>query len=277
MNIKIVHQRYELLLETYRDLLAQKNVRTKQRLLEIIKLDLEKLTHALLEVKAQRAQVVLGHFFAKQSQLLPQITAALVEDSIYHLGFEIHEPLDLVLHGMDHWISKTRRTHQCDLAISDLLRFPASPQFQERVAAYTEIMRIWIVVDGQRLMLELFDIHRPVDLFLDAGKPKLTHRNFNCLVTRSGLVAEDRQRATLLFNSDPIWHYAFHIQQIEDVMQLHHDLQAVATEDPNYRLPYDAPVHNPGDGSFHTKIIHQLSGQELEFVAHDSTHAANHR
>lgn len=275
VNIKTVHQSYESLLDTYSDLLGRKNVHTKQRLLEIIKLDLDKLTHALLEVKAQRANVVLSNFFAGQSELLPQISASLVQDSIYHLGFEIHEPLDLVLQGMDHWIAKTRRTMRCDLQISDVLRFPASPQFQQRVGAYTEIMRIWIQVEGRRLMLELFDMHRPVDNFLDAGRPKLTHRNFDCLVTRKKVLAEDTRRSAQLFNTDSIWHYAFHVQ-MDDVMQLHADLQALAAQDATYLLPYQAPVHNPGDGSFHTKIINQKIGQELEFVAHDATYAANH-
>lgn len=270
INIKTLHQSYEALLHAHRDSLARKNVWTKQRLLEIIKLDLDKLTHALLEVKARQASVVLHTFFAGQNPLLPPMTGCLQEDAIDHLGFEIHEPLDLVLQGMDHWIAKTRCALRCELQIRKVVRFPASAAFQQRVGATTEIMRIWIQVEGRTLMLELFDIQRPVDGFLADGAPRLTHRNFDCLVTRREIAAEDTRRAARLFSRDAIWHYAFLVRSTDDVMQLHTDLQALAARDITYLLPYATPVQNRGDGSFHTKIINRQLAQELEFVAHDS-------
>lgn len=266
INIKALHTNYEEILETHRTLLGHKNVRTKQRLIQIIKLDLDKLTHALLEVKENQARLVLHRFFARHLSLLLDITARLESNYIYHLGFEVHEPLDLVLYGINHWITKTQRTIRCDLQVNEFLRFPASAAFQKRVGAYTEIMRIWIQVDGRALMLELFDIHRPVDAFLADGAPKLTHRNFDCLLTHDNLAARNYQRFAHLFNPDEIWHYAFSFQNAADVRQLHRDLQALAARDATYVLPYQAPVENRGDGSLHTKIINVQNKLELEFV-----------
>jgi hypothetical protein len=265
-SVKAIYSSYEELLHTHRELLGCKNVCTKQRLIQIIKLDLDKLTHALLEVKENRALWVLNTFFARQPALLPSITARLANNYIYHLGFEIHEPLDLVLHGINHWIARTQRTFQSDLQIHKFLRFPASLAFQQRVGAYTEIMRIWIQVDGRALMLELFDMQRPVDAFLAGGAPKLTHRNFDCLLVRGSRAAGNQPRVAHLFNPDDIWHYAFYVRNAAAVLQLHTYLQALAAHDATYVLPYPTPVQNHGDGSLHTKIINLQSELEVEFV-----------
>jgi len=268
INVRTLSQAYTGLLQTHGELLARKNVHSKQRLLQIIKLDLDKLTHALLEVRSRRARPVLNRFFAGHKSLLPDIAERLAGDAIDHLGFEIHEPLDLVLHGLNHWITRTRRSFQCSLEIQDFLRFPASHPFQRRVGGYTEIMRIWIRVQERTLMLELFDIYRPVDGFFADGSPKsLTHRNFDCLVAPAGSTGEDARTVESLFQRDAIWHYAFRVKSFEDVMHLHEDLQRLAAQDHIYRLPYDAPVRNLGDGSLHTKIVHQAAGLEVEFVA----------
>ena len=268
INIKTLSQSYAGLFLTHGELLQRKNVRSKQRLLQIIKLDLDKLTHALLEVKERRAGPILTRFFAGHKTLLPAIAGRLEQNVIDHLGFEIHEPLDLVLHGLDHWLTKTRRTFQASLAIQDFLRFPASTAFQQRVGGYTEIMRLRVQVNGQTLMLELFDIHRPVDEFFVSVRPKpLIHRNFDCLVTSAGIKDKDMGQVESLFQGDEIWHYAFRVRGGAEVMQLHEELQALAVSDPTYRLPYAAPVHNAGDGSLHTKIIHQAADLELEFIA----------
>jgi hypothetical protein len=268
IDIKTLSQSYAGLLLTHSELLQRKNVRSKQRLLQIIKLDLNKLTQALLEVKERRAWPILTHFFAGHKTLLSAIAGRLEQNVIDHIGFEIHEPLDLVLHGLEHWLTKTRRTFQCRLAIQDFLCFPASTAFQQRVGGYTEIMRLWVQVNGQTLMLELFDIHRPVDEFLAGGRPQpLRHRNFDCLVTPTGIKDKDIAQAESLFQGDEIWHYAFRVRSFADVWQLHEELQTLAVGDPTYRLPYAAPVHNAGDGSLHTKIIHQAADLELEFIA----------
>jgi len=275
INISAVYQNYAALLDRHAALLASKNVRTKQRLLEIIKLDLDKLTYALLALKTEQADVVLRTFFAGQDKHLAAILATLARETIDHLGFEIHEPLDLVLQGLDHWMAKTRRTLGCALHISQVLRFPASAAFQQRVGAPTEIMRLWMQVEGRTLKLELFDIQRPVDGFLTTGAPRLAHRNFDCLITSSKGAAVDGGRLARLFSTDPIWHYAFWVRTPADIVQLHTALQALTATDPAYRLPYAAPVQNRGDGSFHTKIINQRLAQEVEFVAHAATHVSS--
>ncbi len=268
INIKTLNQSYAGLFHTHGEPLRRKNVHSKQRLLQIIKLDLDKLTHALLEVKERRTWPLLKNFFADHEALLPKITARLEGNAIDHLGFEIHEPLDLVLHGLNHWMTKTRRTFQCSLEIHDFLRFPASDAFQTRVGGYTEIMRLWIQLNERTLMLELFDIHRPVDEFFAKGLPKpLTHRNFDCLVTHTGTVGRDAEQVKSLFQGDAIWHYALPVRSFADVMQLHEELQTLTAGDPTYRLPYAAPVRNRGDGSLHTKIINRAADLEIEFVA----------
>lgn len=268
INIRTLSQAYAGLLQTHGELLARKNVHSKQRLLQIIKLDLDKLTHALLEVRSGSARPVLNGFFADHAAILPPILARLAGETIDHLGFEIHEPLDLVLQGLNHWLTKTRRSFQCSLEIQDFLRFPASHPFQKRVGGYTEIMRIWIRVQERTLMLELFDIYRPVDDFFADGRPKaLTHRNFDCLVTHPDTTGSAAHNVESLFLGDAIWHYAFRVRRFEDVIFLHEKLQALAAQDPIYHLPYDGPVRNLGDGSLHTKIVNRASGLEVEFVA----------
>jgi len=267
-DIKTVNQSYEGLLQSHSELLRRKNVHSKWQLLQIIKMDLDKLTHALLEVRARDAWSVLSNFFPDHHMMLPSIIDRLKEESIDHLGFEIHEPLDLVLHGLNHWMEKTRSTFYCSLEIQKTLRFPASQAFQKRVGGYTEIMRLWVQLNQRTLLLELFDIHRPVDSFLSSELPKqLVHRDFNCLVTQTDAFVQENQKVEPLFEGDSIWHYAFQVKTPQDVIALHSDLEKLVDEDPIYILPYDAPVQNLGDGSFHTKIINQSSDLEIEFVA----------
>ena len=64
-----------------------------------------------------------------------------------------------------------------------------------------------------------------------------------------------------------MWSAAFD----EDVVR--HELQILAERDSTYFLPYTAPVHNPHDGSFHTKVVHRsdVERRELEFVTHFAT------
>jgi hypothetical protein len=266
--VREVNRLCDGLLTTHTELLGQKNIRRKRELIQVIKVDLDKLAHALLEVKENRPQPVLAEFFAAAPVDLAAIVARLAEDRIYHVGFEIHEPLDLVLYGIEHWIGEARHALGANMRVKDLLRFPASPAFQKRVSAYTEIMRIWLEVNDRSLMLELFDIRRPVGEDLAAGSLPVKHRNFQGLF--SDPVPGHDERMARLFGDDEIWHYALHVRRPADVTELHAELQALAAGDSTYFLPYAAPVHNPHDGSFHTKVVHRSSGErrELEFVTH---------
>ena len=156
------------------------------------------------------------------------------------------------------------------MKVLTFLRFPASPAFQTRVNAFWEIMRIWLVVNGRTLMLELFDIHRPADSVLDAA-PRLTHRNFHGLAEDDeDLAVGHPERVAHLFSNDQIWHYALYAKRPADVSELHSEFLSLAARDSNFILPYDEPIHNPHDDSFHTKIIHKpgpAGGRlELEIV-----------
>jgi hypothetical protein len=268
--VREVNRLCDGLLATHTLLLDRKNIRRKRELIQVIKVDLDKLAHALLEVKENHSATVLAEFFGEVPVDQSAIAARLAEDRIYHVGFEIHEPLDLVLYGIEHWIREARHTLGASMRVRHFLRFPASPAFQKRVDAYTEIMRIWLDVNDRTLMLELFDIHRPVDSDLAAGALPVKHRNFQGLF--SDPVPGHTERMERLFGDDDIWHYALHVRRPADVTELHAELEALARRDSLYFLPYAAPVHNPHDGSFHTKVVHRASGSagrmELEFVTH---------
>lgn len=258
------------LLRSHTELLARKNIHRKLELFRVIRLDLDKLTHALTELRVNCAQDVLQKFFGDAADC-DAIGRRLTGSQIGHVGFEIHEPLSLVLHGLRHWIEQSKRLLGADMQIRDYLRFPASSAFQKRVAAPAEIMRLWLDVEGQVLMLELFDIYRPIDPVL-ANSPKPTHRNFHGLFRPEGSAAAHRQRLSRLFADDEIWHYAFHVAQPEDVRELHAELRRLAEVHSGYFLPYAEPVHNEHDRSFHTKIVRHGSVRqgsarlELEFV-----------
>ena len=260
----------EEMLRSHGDLLGTKSIASKRQLIQAIKLDLDKLTHALVEVKMNRGPAVLAAFFGESDFDPAAIAARLADETIYHVGFEIHEPISLVLHGIHHWIEHSRQALGAEMEVREFLRFPASPAFQKRVGAYAEIMRIWLQVNGRDLMLELFDIHRPADSVLDAA-PKLTHRNFHGLVQDEDPAADGHpERVLRLFSDDEIWHYALYAKRPADVSELHADLQTLAAREAGFFLPYAAPVHNPHDDSFHTKIVRQPSPtggrMELEFV-----------
>jgi hypothetical protein len=268
--VREVNRLCDGLLATHTELLGRKNIRRKRELIQVIKVDLDKLAHALLEVKENRPDPVLAEFFGTAAVDLPAISARLAEERIYHVGFEIHEPLDLVLYGIEHWIREARHTLGASMRVKEFLRFPASPAFQKRVGAYTEIMRIWLEVNDRTLMLELFDIHRPVDEELASGALPVKHRNFQGLF--SDPVPGHADRMARLFGDDEIWHYALHVRTPGDVNELHAELQILAGRDGSYFLPYTAPVHNPHDGSYHTKVVHRAGDgagrMEVEFVTH---------
>jgi hypothetical protein len=267
--VREVNRLCDGLLATHTEFLDRKNIRRKRELIQVIKVDLDKLAHALLEVKENRPGPVLEEFFTAPVDRAA-ISARLAEDRIYHVGFEIHEPLDLVLYGIEHWIREATHALGAQMRVKDYLRFPASPAFQKRVGAYTEIMRIWLQVNDRALMLELFDIHRAVDAELASGGLPVKHRNFQGLFADP--VPGHRERMARLFGDDEIWHYALHVRRPADVTELHAELQELAERESGYFLPYTAPVHNPHDGSFHTKVVHRAGGatgrMELEFVTH---------
>ncbi len=267
-QVKRVNQLCDSLLASHAELLERKNIRAKRELIQVIKVDLDKLAHALLEVKERTPAPVVAEFFDPSFSGQDAICARLADERIYHVGFEIHEPLDLVLFGIDHWIQQAKAALGVAMRVKDFLRFPASPAFQKRVGGYTEIMRIWLEVDERTLMLELFDIHRPVNAEITAGLVEITHRNFDGLFLDP--VPGHGARMERLFGADGIWHYALHVKSPADVLELQAQFEGLAAVDDSYFLPYAAPVHNPHDRSYHTKFVRRACESaprmELEFV-----------
>jgi hypothetical protein len=266
--VRHLNQLCEDLLVSHRELLGHKNIRRKQQLIRAIRLDLDKLTHALVETKENEARSVLRTFFG-ESGLVSGICDRLADQNIYHVGFEIHEPIALVLFGIRHWIEHSRRALDVHMAVREYLHFPASQAFQTRVGANAEIMRIWLEVNDRVLMLELFDIQRPADSIL-AAAPEMTHRNFHPLFNSHESEAGHPHRLARLFASDEIWHYAFHVKSPADVEEIHRELEEIAAREAGFAMAYRAPVHNRYDGSFHTKVIRAGNASaarlELEFV-----------
>lgn len=267
-QVRRINQLCDGMLASHTELLARKNIRAKRELIQIIKVDLDKLAHAMLEVKERRPEAVLSDFLGESLAAHPGILGRLAEDRIYHVGFEVHEPMDLVLFGIDHWIHQAKLALGVEMRVKSFMRFPASAAFQQRVAAYTEIMRIWLEVNERTLMLELFDIHRPVDDKITAGLVEITHRNFDGLFLDP--VPGHERRMARLFGADAIWHYALHVKTPADVLDLQSEFEALAGSNTEYFLPYTAPVHNQHDHSFHTKIVRRANAagrrMELEFV-----------
>lgn len=255
----------EQIFNTWREPLAVKNIHTQQALLEIIKVDFEKIIHALLEAYSRPVQQIAADFFAEQTDILDEILPILEGKRPYHLGFEVHEPLDLVVLGFEAWFAKARQSLGVTIQVIKMLRFPASQAFQSRVGAYTEIMRIWIQVNQRKIMLELFDIHHPVQYSLPAPQTN-NHRILNSLNLQCGFLPDHHHTMRHLFQDDPIWHYAIYVDSPERVRALHTRFQDLAAQQPHYHMACQNPIENLHDGSFHTKITHQTNRLELEFV-----------
>jgi len=154
--LRELHRLSGELLLLHGGLLKNKNIHRRGDLARAIRLDLDKLAEALIEVGDTSAPEVLGRFFEGDC---PGIRGWLGSDRIYHVGLEIQEPLALVLDSIRLWGER----ENADMRLRDFLRFPASEAFQRCVAAPAEIMRIWLEVNGRTLMRELFDIFRPTD------------------------------------------------------------------------------------------------------------------
>lgn len=280
--ISALNSQYDELLRAHGEPLQRKNVHSKHDLIQVIKLDLDKLTHGLVELQDTAAADVLQDFFSDSAMDVADVDRRLQQPYINHVGFEIYEPLDLTVFGIQRWIELSRATLGANIKIQTSLRFPASAAFQQRVGAYTEILRIGLRVNDRMLMLELFDISRPLDEVLLAGRHNPTHRNFHGLFSDEHAPPGHRQRLAQLFASDRIWHYAFHVRHPTDVVALHAQLLALAASNAGFSVPYEQPIHNRHDRSFHTKVISHATQMrarmEIEFVteyvesaAHGST------
>ena len=261
---------FKALLRSNQELLQQKNSYDPVSLLELIKADHRKVLLALTEVKSRRVRALLQTFFAGHDTLLDMIYSVVELERLFHVGFEIYEPMDLVVAGFDHWSLRFERLLNTQIRVVRSLRFPASAAFQNRVKASAEVMRIWMWVNGHELMLELFDIHRPAQ-----HVPALIHGQFNALDLRNRLIAPGLAPDHDLvlqhhFGNDFIWHYAIAVHEMRSVEMLHSAFERFVGRHKGFQLAYPACVYNRHDGSYHTKIIHPLKHLELEFVNHAS-------
>lgn len=256
----------EDLLRSYQKPLGDKDVLSEQDLVKIIKIDCEKIYFALTELSKKNIAQILQEFFGKESEHIPDILAYSKKKELCHIGFEIYEPLDMVLEGFRHAFDRLNGSVGIQFAIRKVLRFPASESFQNRVNAYTEIMRIWVELNGREFMLELFDIHRPVEIFSVERKHRINKLLADTILRAGEENHIDSNSRRNVFSRDNIWHYAIDVRSSEDVLQLHEYLKKFVVDRNTYILPFENIVHNPNDGSFYSKIINKDLGIELEFV-----------
>ncbi|MDO9263749.1 MAG: hypothetical protein Q7U02_07275 [Desulfosalsimonadaceae bacterium] len=235
--------------------------------MKIIRFDFEKIIYALLEVKNKTASQVINAFFGQvKNELLDQFTKT-EETLLYHFGFEINQPMDLVLSSFHYWIKKFNQAFGDNtIDIVKYLRFPASEAFQKRVNAYVEIMRIWIKLDQREVMLELFDIHHPLSIPILKEKNG-DKRNSANLSDPGNSDSEDYYLETArLFVKDSIWHYAVYVNEPDQVLKLHNFFKELSNKNSEFMLPFQQLVNNIHDGSLYTKIINKIKCMEIEFV-----------
>ena len=251
------------LMTLYQAQLTAKAILSSNDLIQTIAIDFEKIMHALLEVRNKPSDCVIDDFFGTEHSISPYAKSLLKSSKMFHVGLEVYEPLDVVLYGFDQWIRRSREVLGMDIHMSRHLRFAASMAFQQRVGAFAEIVRVWLKVDDEQLMLELFDIHRPAQ----TRQSGTNTRNLNLLLNNNGIYPNHDLAMKKLFSQDKIWHYALELQSAEMVDALHDEVVMLAKQNPIYRVVYSQPVHNIQDLSYHTKIINTAIQTEVEFVA----------
>ncbi len=256
--------RVALLLNTYSSLLNTKQIDNEQALSEVLSCDFEKVFHALVEIQSVDANQVLENFFSDCSISIPPILVNNCSYKLSHVGFEICEPLDIVMENLPLWIEKLSSIFSKTVTLKKELRFSASVAFQKRVNATVEILCLWLQIDEQLLMLELFDIAHPITHLLPSGQTLLNPFDANKNEPHQALAMR------YFFQNDSIWHYSISVGNKEVVQQLHEEFTILTTQQPHYKLAYPTPIQNHYDGSFHTKLIDVTQHLELEFVTHQT-------
>ncbi|CAK0769748.1 conserved hypothetical protein [Gammaproteobacteria bacterium] len=248
------------LLTAHAGALADKSITTQVQLLTMLHCDFEKVLHALLEIQLVNVDLVLADFFADSPNIASAILSTITDHKLNHIGFEICEPLDVVEAMLANWLAQLSLVLARPVTLNRQLRFPASNVFRQRVGAVTEILCLWLNIGEQGVMLELFDIARPIAAVLPSGvhQLKLKQTNSN--------QAQHRLTMHYLFANDKIWHYSINVATRNMVLELHEAFISLTTEQTHYKLVSPALIQNQYDHSFHTKIIHLTRGLELEFV-----------
>jgi hypothetical protein len=223
--------------------------------------DLGRMVYALHQVQNFNVNQALDQFFGPDFGKLPTFFREKTNHKLNHMGLEIYVPLDLWLSMLDVWQSKLSLSTGSTIEVVRTARFPSSKALQTRVGAPVEICCVWFQLARQKLMIELFDIGRPVPAHLrtnglhDEVCPG--HNQADEWIIDS-------------FRDDLIWHYAIDVENTDRVNEIHDTFITLTAAHSQYRLAYFQPVTNRHDGSHHTKIIHEALGMELEFATHET-------
>ncbi len=211
------------------------------------------------EIRHHDVKQALTRFFGEHFQQLPPFISGKERLRLNHMGLEIYTPLDLWLTLTEVWVSQLAQDMNLAVSLERTTRFPSSHALQTRVGAFVEIMCTWMKVQDSELVIELFDIQRPLRVDLNQ-------------TIESGWLKGDGNPAdpwvSDSFTKDPIWHYAIDVQDQNEVEMIHDAFVKLALNHHDYRLAYLKPVYNRYDSSYHTKIIHQALAMELEFATH---------
>jgi len=236
------------LFQQYQSVLQIKEINVEEMLAQAIEFDFKKAFYALTEIQSVDVNQILKNFFL-DAVAMPELLANPL--GLNHIGFECCQPLDVVFANLPNWLEKFSLAFQESVTLKKSLRFSASQAFQQRVNAKVEILCLWLSVGEKLLMLELFDIARPITNLLPNNVSEF-----------------DKQQAAMaaLFSSDNIWHYSINVGEQEQVERLHQELQTLCEQNAYYKLAYNAPIQNQYDGSFHTKLINLKCHLELEFA-----------
>lgn len=253
------------LMQKYQEALAVKQIYDERTFRKILCRDYEKILHALVELKSVQLEGLLcDDFFRTEPELAVDILAMTKNGRLNHIGFEIIEPIDLILHGIEYWVEHLNRNLGFRIEVIKHLRFPASKNFQQRVNAATEIMCIWLKVEDQILMLELFDISHSHENLPPDKNGVIYHITPEMLLADNRQAGNHREAMQALFGNDAIWHYSIGLSARDDVNQLHEQLGELANRQPHYKMAYAVPVENKYDGTYHTKLINLDQHLELE-------------
>ena len=262
-----LHKKYQLILE-------KKRIHTTHGFDLIIRQDLKKIVHSLYELKNISTMDLITRFFsARIHRQVSRIICGNARSRLHHIGFEIYEPMDLVVNVFKQQMKKYNNENNSIIKVLKIQRFPASQAFQARVNAYSEIMRLWIKLYQSTYMLELFDIHHPVHVQENTAQEQIIEKPMieHLLSTNKSIAPKKLMPNRRIFKSDAIWHYAIHVRNQDIVRQLHACFKKWVHDHSDYKLAFASIVTNANDGSFLTKIINIRQGIELEFIAQQDT------
>ena len=200
---------------------------------------------------------LLGEFFADRADIHGEVVAVAEEEFVNHIGFQVREPLDIWLEGLTHWAPRF------DFDVIGAKRFTASEAFREQVAAFAEIMQIWLCHDGSTVELELFDIHRPNPV----GSGRLGHLHGDD-GSRALLAAATPEVLRSVLADDDIWHFGVLIMSEAAVERLHDRFLALVRDDARFCLRTERTVANSWHGSVHTKLTNLELDTEVEFLTY---------